>query len=451
MIRDTETLQTLRCFRLELHQSVLGHRKDSAFELLEAVLCAAGPESLVRLSLSPPFQRCWSSACDALSDGSLDAPVLRRLFVRSLPPPPAESRELWVIDGTTWPRPSAETSPERTYGHRVAAGIPQDGVVPSWEYQWLVRIPEPTGSWVLPLDLARRGPESPPPTALALRQLRDVLKLRPAAAPRPVVALDSGYDPAQVAASPEREQADFLIRLAKHRVLYHTPGPYQGRGAPRKHGPVFKLKDPATQGEPDREARTVDPDYGQVTVQVWGELHARQAPRAPFTVVRVQVERLPRRAKPPAPMWLAWIGKELPEDLLLLWHWYTGRFGVEHGFRFGKRSLGWTTVRPRSPEAADRWSWLIAAVFWQLWLARALIADQRLPWEQPLPAERLSPGRVRRAFPALLVAVGTPARAPQPRGKSPGRQVGQRPGPRKRYPVVRRTPKRPRTAAKRAA
>jgi hypothetical protein len=110
MIRDTETLQTLRCFRLELHQSVLGHRKDSAFELLEAVLCAAGPESLVRLSLSPPFQRCWSSACDALSDGSLDAPVLRRLFVRSLPPPPADSRELWVIDGTTWPRPSADTS-----------------------------------------------------------------------------------------------------------------------------------------------------------------------------------------------------------------------------------------------------------------------------------------------------------------------------------------------------
>src|SRR5204863_4227920 len=89
------------------------------------------------------------------------------------------------------------------------------------------------------------------------------------------------------------------------------------------------------------------------------------------------------------------------------------RFPVEHGFRFANRSLGWTTIRPRAPEAADRWTWLIAAVFWQLWLARALIADQRLPWERPLPAERLSPGRVRRAFPGLLVEVGTPAQAPQ--------------------------------------
>jgi hypothetical protein len=451
MVSDTEPRQSLIVFRQELYQTVLGHRKDSAFELSEAVLCAGGPEPLVRLSLAPSFRRGWASAPDALADGTLDVDALRAQFVATLPPPPAGERELWVIDGTTWPRPHAVTSPERTYGHRVAAGIPQHGVVPSWEYQWLVRLPEPGGSWVLPLDLARRGPQNPSPTVLALSQVHDVLELRPATAVRPVVALDAGYDPAQVAASPERKQADFLVRLARHRVFFRAPGPYQGRGAPRKHGPVFKLKDPTTQGAPERQARTVDPAYGQVTVEVWSGLHTRQAPQAPFTVVRVQVARLPRRAKPPGPMWLAWIGAELPEDLLQLWHWYTGRFGVEHGFRFSKQRLGWTTVRPRSPAAADRWTWLIAAVFWQLWLARALVADLRLPWERPLSVERLSPGRVRRAFPGLLVELGTPAQAPKPRGKSPGRQVGQRPGPRKRSPVVRRTPLRPRQTAQRAA
>lgn len=441
MIGDTEALRSLIVFRQELYEAVLGHRKDSAFELSEAVLCAAGPESLVRLSLAPLFRRGWASAPDALAEGSLDPAALRAQFARALPPPPAGERALWVIDGSTWPRPSAVTSPQRTYGHRVAAGIPQDGVVPGWEYQWLVAVPEPSGSWVLPLDIARRGPASPSPTALALRQVHSVLEVRRAAAPRPLVVLDSGYDPVQLAGAQERERVDFLVRLAKHRVFYRAPGPYQGRGAPRKHGPVLRLKDPATQGVPDRRATTVTPDHGQVTVEVWSGLHARRAPAAPFTVVRVQVERLPRRAKPPASLWLAWIGEALPADLLDLWRWYLRRFPVEHGFRFGKRTLGWTTIRPRAPEAADRWTWLIAAGFWQLWLARALIVDRRLPWERPVPPEGLSPGRVRRAFPGLLVRVGSPARAPKPRGKSPGRAVGQKPGPRPRHPVVRRVAK----------
>src|SRR5437868_15349661 len=59
---DPETRQPLLVFRQELYQTVLGHRKDSAFELLEAVLCAAGPEPLVRLSLAPPLSP-WLGQC----------------------------------------------------------------------------------------------------------------------------------------------------------------------------------------------------------------------------------------------------------------------------------------------------------------------------------------------------------------------------------------------------
>jgi hypothetical protein len=126
-----------------------------------------------------------------------------------------------------------------------------------------------------------------------------------------------------------------------------------------------------------------------------------------------------------------------------VWQWYRRRFAAaEQTFRFAKQSLGWTTARPRRPEAADRWSWLLALAFWQLWLARPLVADQRLPWERPLPPEQLTPGRVHRAVAGLLPRLGTPARPPEPRGKSPGRRLGERPGPRPRYPVVRRTPQR---------
>jgi len=454
MDHDTQELQLLRDFREQFYASALGHRKDSQFALLEAVMCASGPESLVRLSLAPPFQRCWSSACDALAAGSLDATRVRRLCVRALPTPPADQRGLWVIDATTWPRPSAGTSPDRTYCHRGAMGIPQSGVVPGWEYQWLVAVPEAQGSWVLPLDVRRRRPDSASPTALALEQVHAALAARAtggattgagtgagAGAPLPLVIFDSGYDPAQLAGSKETNQADFLVRLARNRLCYRAPGPYSGRGAPCKHGDVFRLSDPATHGEPAQRATGEDPEYGQIEVVAWTGLHVRRAAAAPFAVIRVQVEHLPRRKQPPAPMWLAWTGKHLPEDLLLFWRWYCRRFTVEHGFRVAKRAVGWTTIRPRSPEAADLWSWLIAVLFWQLWLARPLVADARLPWERPLPAERLTPGRVRRAFPGLLARLGSPARVPKPRGKSPGRRLGDKPGRRTRHPVVRRTAK----------
>lgn len=438
MTNDTQALLPLIAFRSELYQSALGHRKDSLFELMEAALCASGPEPLVRLSLVPAFRRRWPSACDALADGSLDTSRLRRVFVRLLPMAAAEDRELWVIDGTTWPRPGAATSPERTYGHRVAPGMPQLGVVPGWEYQWLMAVPESQGSWVLPLDVTRRGPTRGTPTEIALDQLRAVLRHRSIDAPRPVVLLDSGYDPVHLAGSDVAHHVDFLVRVAKNRVFPRAPAPYLGRGRPRKHGAVFDLKDPATHGEPNRSTTVEHPDYGLVQVDAWTDLHARTAPDTSLAIVRVQVQRLPRRARPPAPLWLAWIGAAVPDDLSHLWRWYLRRFTVEHGFRFAKHDLGWTTVRPRSPEAADRWSWLLAAVFWQLWLARGLLPDLRLPWERPLPPERLSPGRVRRAFPGLLLRLGTPTRYPKPRGKSPGRRVGQCPGRRKRHEVTRR-------------
>lgn len=120
---------------------------------------------------------------------------------------------------------------------------------------------------------------------------------------------------------------------------------------------------------------------------------------------------------------------------------------IEHGFRFLKQDLGWTLVRPRYPQAADRWSWLMAMALWQLWLARELVCDRRLPWERMLPIERLSPGRVRRVFLGIISCVGSPTRDVRVRGKPPGRQRGECPGARKRHPVVRRGPNRRKRAA----
>src|SRR5690242_21170797 len=109
----------------------------------------------------------------------------------------------------------------------------------------------------------------------------------------------------------------------------------------------------------------------------------------------------PRRGQSPAQadpgaagLWLWWRGPGVP-DLDFVWRAYVRRFDLEHTFRFLKQTRGRQALRVRHPEQADRWTWLVLAAYTQLRLARAWVADRRLPWERPLPPGRLTPGRVR--------------------------------------------------------
>jgi hypothetical protein len=117
---------------------------------------------------------------------------------------------------------------------------------------------------------------------------------------------------------------------------------------------------------------------------------------------------------------------------------------IEHTIRFAKQTLGWTTPRPRHPAQADRWTWLVLAAYAQLRLARQVMADRRLPWERPRPPARLSPVRVCRGFPRLLVPLGSPAATPKPSGRSPGRPKGRASEPAARYPAIKKRAKKPR-------
>jgi hypothetical protein len=132
-----------------------------------------------------------------------------------------------------------------------------------------------------------------------------------------------------------------------------------------------------------------------VTVQAWAGLHPKQQrhpgngsggprPIVRGTILRVQVERVPARTRPPKVLWLWWAAPAgYALDLDLAWRAYVRRFDLEHTVRFCKQALGWATPRPRHPEQADRWTWLILAGYTQLRLARAVAGDQRLPWERP--------------------------------------------------------------------
>ncbi len=158
------------------------------------------------------------------------------------------------------------------------------------------------------------------------------------------------------------------------------------------------------------------------------------------TLIRLEVERLPRPTKAPIPLWFWWSGPT-PPDLAEVWRAYIARFSIEHTFRFFKQTLRWTTPKLRSPAAlltAGPGCLLLAYV--QLRLARDAVADVRLPWQAPLPPERRTPARVRRAFSHLLAQLGSPVSVPKPCGRSPGRPKGKRSPPAPRFPAVKLTP-----------
>lgn len=188
--------------------------------------------------------------------------------------------------------------------------------------------------------------------------------------------------------------------------------------------------------------------YGPVRVRAWMELHPKprrigerygceKDPMVKRTVILVEVSRLPLETRKPKKLWMWWTGAGEP-DLDLIWRSYCKRFSLEHAIKFLKLTLGWTTPRVRHPEQADLWTWLILVAYTQLRLARSIVADRRLPWEKPLSQRRLTPSRVLRAFCNLLLDLGTPASAPKPRSRSPGRPKGSRSGPAKRYPAIKK-------------
>src|SRR5215207_11020650 len=256
------------------------------------------------------------------------------------------------------------------------------------------------------------------------------------------------YDPVRLQLGLENHPAQILVRLHSERVFYFDPEDPEKKpvGRPFRHGKRFDLKDPATWPQPATEHHSQTGDYGTVRVRAWSGLHPKTRRAAERygsesaavvrgSVVLVEVERLPsgeRRRRPKA-LWLWWHGEGGP-DLDLLWRSYCRRFSIEHAIRLIKERLGWVRPKVRHPEQADRWTWLVLAAYAQLLSARGVVADRRLLWEKPLAVQKLTPYRVLRTFVTLVPLLGTPAEAPKPRGRSPGRSKGSLSGPARRYP-----------------
>jgi hypothetical protein len=448
---DVTALASLRALRSALY-AACGRRRDALFELCDALLAAGPVSSPAHLSLHPLHRRGWGSLYDALAAGEIAAPALEAALARH---PLADGEPIYAVDASVWMRCDAETSPERAvYYHpsRHSAGQP---VVAGWAYHWIAQLSFAPDSWTAPMSVCRLRPHTNVNTAAA-EQIRAVLPRLPSAGAVPWFVFDAGYDSVQLALGLQNSNAATLVRLRAGRSFYADPTVQPPTGRPRRHGHKFDCSDQTTWLPPTADVHIEDARYGQVRVRAWAGLHpktqehASRGTRKPRPLVRgtlilVEVSRLPQPTQPPKPLWLWWYdcrlapesaaGAMLP-DLDRVWRAYVRRFDLEHTFRFLKQTLNWTLPRLRSPEQADRWTWLVVVAYTQLRLARALVADQRLPWERPLSPLRLTPGRVRRVFPHLLAQVGTPAKIPKPCGRSPGRPKGKRSAKAPRYPAA---------------
>jgi hypothetical protein len=459
MPMSTFPLARLGGFRAELY-ACCTRRADALFELGDALLCAQGFGSLPRLSLEAVHQRGWGSAYAALARGEVDAERLRDLLAGSLP---AADPPVFAVDVTTWPRCRAECSPCRGYYYhpsRHSAGQP---IIAGWAWQWIAQLGFERDSWTAPVDARRLHPlEDTDQTAAA--QIHALLGRLPASETVPLFVFDAGYDSAQLTLDLADAPAAVLVRLRSDRCFYADPPPVARSskgGRPRRHGAKFNCADPTTWPAPTATLTCQDDQYGTVTVACWAGLHPKQQrhpghgtrgprPIVRGTILRVQAQRVPARTRPPKVLWLWWAGPgEL--DLDLAWRAYVRRFDLEHTIRFCKQALGWTTPRPRHPAQAERWTWLVLAGYTQLRLARAVVADARLPWERPRPQRPLSPYRVRGGFPRLLCALGSPAAAPKPSGCSSGRPKGRASGPAVRHPAIKKPAKKPRNRPSKTA
>jgi len=432
-------------FRQALYQ-ILSKRADATLDLIDALTVAGHVASPVALSEEIPFRRKFSSVYDVLSEGKLDSQDINRLLAEYQPNDCEQiaGYEVYALDATPDERPEAETLAERG----LLKAQKNDPVRLGQKFSWLVRLVKPGTSWVAPWDVRRiKSDSNDNQTAVAQVKALDEQNER-----LKVVVVDSLYaNQYFLAVFLVVKHIVALVRLRQNLNLYEQPDPKPVgmKGAPRKHGPVFKM------AHPRREAdRTASFQLGRQTVQLraWHGLHLAKLPTLIGLALRVEFLKADGTPRYQRPMWLFWTGPDTV-PLEALCRMYLWRFAIEHAFRFMKQHLGLNAHCLTDNDSIQRWMWICALAYWQLLLMAGEVDDWCPAWyprKSTGPEPGLTPGQVQRGAGRLLVRLGSPAQPPRPAGKGQGRVKGYQPTPRTRYPVVRKSQKVPVPGAKTA-
>lgn len=429
-------INTLRQFRHDLYDC-FQRAKDALFNTVDALMTETQAKSFPEVSQSLWFERKWPSLYKAFENGRINEKRLQEVFTRYLPKPVVGKR-LWIgIDTSSIARPAAVTSADRTAQHVHNLPKCAKPVTFGWQFSTVVALAEPVSSWTYILEQQRVSSQT---TAIevAVAQLK---RLAPSLPKQAIAVLDRGYDANWLWCQCSGLDMGVLVRLKCHRCLYRpAPLPTGKKGCPRKDGDKLQPKDPTTHGQPDDLWKGTDAKGRPVQVTCWKQMHLKEARWLQVSILRIVRPHATNKERDPRVSWFVWIGDQ-EADVIQIALGYVLRFGQEHGYRFDKQALLWETPRLRTPEQFERWSQVVAMAHNHLVLARDLVEPELRPWESKL--RQPTPQHVRRGMHKLLARLGTPARAPHPRGKAKGRKKGALVKKAPRFPVIRKTPKVP--------
>ena len=135
---DSNIFSALIDFRKGLYACFL-RAGDVLMNTADALLSHTEAHSLVELSLSPYFERRWSSLYDAFENAKIDRSALRTLLMSALPTLPEGRRRVFGVDASSIPRPLSPTARDRTYVH--ASNLPEGSkpVIPGWQVSSFAR------------------------------------------------------------------------------------------------------------------------------------------------------------------------------------------------------------------------------------------------------------------------------------------------------------------------
>jgi len=411
---------------------------DALMNAVDALLTESGARSFAELSLSPFFVRRWSSLYEAFDDATIDRPALQALFTDQARQQHigVPGRLLLAADASSIVRRESRCARDRSYVH--VPNLPEGAkpVAPGWQFAAVVALPEQSSSWTTILD-NRRIHSDQTASQVVAQQLRE---LSPQLPDETIVTCDGGFGNPAFLSQVQDVSMDLLLRTANNRTLYRpAPGRTGRRGAPRKDGDAFVMRDSATHGAPFSNWSGTDERGDEMTVTAWDHLHFKKCRSAEVTLIRIQrmgnKEVKDVKREPPV-LWLLWQGAQMPplSDIPRL---YRMRYCIEHSFRFDKQQLLWEGPRLRTPEKFETWTWAVCAVHNLITRAHSLpdmAQAVRRPWETN--TREPTPQQVRRACARIIAQLGTPAAPPRVRGKSPGRAKGAKPKRAQRFPTV---------------
>jgi hypothetical protein len=449
-------------------------RADATLDLIDAI-AETNHGSVVKTSLSLLFRRQYSSITDVAdnmfrckaeenpNEQELKEEYLKisQLLAEQCPPPRQRGFTLLATDCTAKPRIYSSKVTDRTMVHAPNHVPGQKPITVGHEYSLVVYLPEDErdkkAHWTCPLSVQRvKSHETGPKVGLEQVQMlvtKTVFRWELC-----VNVADAAYSTRQhVVRGASIPNLIQIARLRINRKLHRQTIPImikKQRGRPLSYGELFQLNSPSTADEEMQfDKVTLSGKQWTVHLSKWLNLLTRgnkneHTEKYPFDVVRVQVLDKTGKLVFKKPLWLMVTGKRRNElTSLQIYESYSQRYDIEHCFRFGKQKLLLASSQTPDTRHEENLTWITMLSFAMLYHVRHLAVEVKYPWEKrKVTAFQTVPiTQVQRNYNRIIQGIGTPAKIPKPRGKSPGRQKGMLiphrmvcPIIRKSYPMVAR-------------